>query len=216
MPKATFLQLPDDKRTRIVQAALVEFSDHSYDVASISRLVSTLGIAKGSIYQYFGDKLELFTWLLEEAGRRKIAAISPDSLATSGDVFARLRAMYGAGLEFWRAQPRWASLGLRVLEPSREPRLDALRQRYAAGAHAFVRGLLAEAQGMEQIRTDMDLDAAAHLVTAMLSVGMRDAFLARVGLAPGTLPDRPLDVSDEDLQVVIDAAMDLLEGGLRR
>ncbi|MEN0063864.1 MAG: TetR/AcrR family transcriptional regulator [Myxococcota bacterium] len=217
MPKPTFLQLPDEKRQRFTHAALVEFTDHSYDVASVSRLVSTLGIAKGSLYQYFGDKFELFEWLLQESGRRKVQAIeaglAPDPEA---DVLARLRQMYWHGLAFWQAEPRWASLGLRVHEPSREPRLAALRQAVALGAHAFVRGLLAEGQSTGQLRADVPLDATAHLVTSLLSVGLRDALLAKVGLAPGTLPDHPLDVRDADLEQIVNATMGLLERGLQR
>ncbi|MEM6929232.1 MAG: TetR/AcrR family transcriptional regulator [Myxococcota bacterium] len=216
MPKPTFLQLPDDKRNRFVEAALFEFSEHSYDMASVSRLVQTLGIAKGSIYQYFGDKFELFAWLLDEAGRRKVAALGGLEPTEAADVFTTLRGMYASGLQFWRAEPRWASLGLRVHEPSREPRLVALRERFAAGAHAFVRGLLAAGQEAGDVAPEADLDTLAHLVTAMLSVGLRDAFLARAGLAPGQLPERPLEIADRDLESIVDATMGLLETGLRR
>lgn len=213
MPKPTFHQLPHDKRARLVQAALHEFTDHGYDQASISRLVATLGIAKGSIYQYFGDKFALFEYLLQESGRRKLEAVLPDQ-AEDTDVFARLRSMYGSGLRFWRTHPRWAALPLRVLEPSREPRLGSLREQLTVGAHAFLKGLLVEGQQQGRVRSDIDLDTAAHLVTAMLQHGLHNALLARMGLSPGQLPDGPLEVADTDLADIADDAVSLLQRGL--
>ena len=41
----------------------MEFSCKSYKDASITALVEQPGIAKGSIYRYFEDKLDLFLYL---------------------------------------------------------------------------------------------------------------------------------------------------------
>ena len=59
MPKETFLNLPEEKRNRILDAAIQEFAANPYDVASISNIVRKVGIAKGSFYQYFEDKKDL-------------------------------------------------------------------------------------------------------------------------------------------------------------
>ncbi len=76
-PRATFQNLPEEKRRRIVDLAVEEFSEHPYRQASLSRIVTRAGIAKGSIYQYFDDKLALYRWLfLEEVARRKIAYLA--------------------------------------------------------------------------------------------------------------------------------------------
>ena len=64
MPKETFFNLPEAKRQRIIDLALAEFAEKDYDTASISRIVSQAGIAKGSFYQYFENKEDLYTYLL--------------------------------------------------------------------------------------------------------------------------------------------------------
>lgn len=213
MPKPTFHALPDDKRARFVDVALSEFVEHGYDLASISRMVVELGIAKGSVYQYFDDKLDLFEYLLDEAGRRKREAVAPE-IPVGDDPFARLREMYVRGLAFWRSEPRWAALGLRLLEPSREPRVASLRQEVLARSHAFVRALLSDASARGALRSDLDADTAAHLVTGLLSTGLLQAYLGRIGVPLGGLPEGPLDVSDAVLLEVVDSALAILEGGL--
>ena len=60
MPKDTFYNLPDEKRALIEDVAMREFATCGYDKASISRIVDTCGISKGSFYQYFLDKKDLF------------------------------------------------------------------------------------------------------------------------------------------------------------
>jgi|GEM_PF-2280302 len=63
----TFERLPSDKRRRFLSEAYKEFSLHSYESASITHLVKNLGIAKGSVYQYFKDKQSLYLYLIDDA-----------------------------------------------------------------------------------------------------------------------------------------------------
>src|SRR5688572_30852497 len=74
MPTSTFFDLPEERRARLVREAIVEFSDRSFAEASLSQIAQRSRIAKGSFYQYFADKLDLYRWLLtEEAPRHKRA-----------------------------------------------------------------------------------------------------------------------------------------------
>jgi TetR/AcrR family transcriptional regulator len=52
----TFHNLPFNKQERILDGALSEFAEKGYARASLNSLVARLGIAKGSIFQYFHDK----------------------------------------------------------------------------------------------------------------------------------------------------------------
>ncbi len=69
MPKRTFNRLDDDKKERVMRAAIEEFQVHGFEKAKIEVIAQNAGVAKGSIYQYFDDKKELFlysvTWALE-------------------------------------------------------------------------------------------------------------------------------------------------------
>lgn len=65
MPKSTFLKLKEEKREKITEAALKEFSENSFNVASINQIVKDSDIAKGSFYQYFEDKEDLYNYILE-------------------------------------------------------------------------------------------------------------------------------------------------------
>lgn len=69
MPKRTFNRLDDDKKERVIRAAIKEFQMHGFEKAKVESIAQNAGVAKGSIYQYFEDKKELFlysvTWAIE-------------------------------------------------------------------------------------------------------------------------------------------------------
>ena len=64
MPTQTFFRLPEEKRERLTDAAWREFLAVSYAEASINRIVREAQIPRGSFYQYFEDKEDLFFYLL--------------------------------------------------------------------------------------------------------------------------------------------------------
>lgn len=63
MPKQTFFNLPKEKRDRIIAAAKEVFSKNSYEEASINQIVKLAQIPRGSFYQYFEDKDDLYGYL---------------------------------------------------------------------------------------------------------------------------------------------------------
>lgn len=69
MPNTTFFNLSDEKRCRIVDAALQEFAAHSFNEASINRIIKNAEIPKGSFYQYFKNKEDLYLYFLDEVSK---------------------------------------------------------------------------------------------------------------------------------------------------
>ena len=65
MPTSTFFRLPEEKRERLTCAAWREFSSVRFSEASINRIVRDAQIPRGSFYQYFADKDDLFFYLLD-------------------------------------------------------------------------------------------------------------------------------------------------------
>lgn len=70
MPKQTFIKLPIDKKETLIHAAKKEFSRVPLFEASIANIVKEAGIPRGSFYQYFEDKEDLYYFLLDEYSQR--------------------------------------------------------------------------------------------------------------------------------------------------
>ena len=116
MPKQTFLNLPEEKRAVIINAAVDEFAEYGLENASTNRIVTNSGISKGSFYQYFKDKQDLFMYLASMLEREKMEFFqgkNPPSL--NMDIFEYYRWIVKTGLEFNTTNPRMAQAVTRVI-----------------------------------------------------------------------------------------------------
>lgn len=94
MPSNTFLNLPADKQSRLMDAASREFSAKPYNEVSINRIIQDAGIPRGSFYMYFQDKEELFRYLVHGYVEQLLMVLEEALLREGGDVFAALRALF--------------------------------------------------------------------------------------------------------------------------
>jgi len=60
-----FINLEAEKRERIINAALKEFAQKGYDKASTNEIIKEAGISKGSLFNYFNSKKELYLFLID-------------------------------------------------------------------------------------------------------------------------------------------------------
>ncbi len=87
MCKETFLRLPQEKRTRFLDAAWEEFTRVSFADVSINQIVRRAGVPRGSFYQYFEDKEDLFSYLLSEVRDRFTETYRQVVEDAGGDIF---------------------------------------------------------------------------------------------------------------------------------
>lgn len=99
----TFLRLPEEKRTRFLEAAWEEFTRVSFAEASTNQIVRRAGVPRGSFYQYFRDKEDLFAYLMTQARDHFVEVYTGIMERTGGDFFKTQLlcfegfARYGAG-----------------------------------------------------------------------------------------------------------------------
>lgn len=113
MPKNTFFNLHKDKADRIIEVSVEEFAKYSYENASINRIVEEAEIAKGSFYQYFEDKKDLYKYIIEESKDKKLSyikAFTENSHYT--DFFSSLKELYLAELKFAIELPKLSLINL--------------------------------------------------------------------------------------------------------
>lgn len=88
MPTGTFFRLPEEKRMRLMESAWEEFTHISYADVSINKIIQAAGIPRGSFYQYFDGKEDLFFYLLGDVRNHFIQALKSLLLDVDGDLFS--------------------------------------------------------------------------------------------------------------------------------
>lgn len=91
MPKETFYRLPDEKRERIMAAAEREFLENSFEAASINRIIKEAAIPRGSFYQYFEDKKDIFLYIVSTHKNEAFGFVESFIKDSDGDVFFFMR-----------------------------------------------------------------------------------------------------------------------------
>jgi AcrR family transcriptional regulator len=205
MPKATFFNLPEKKREMILQAAVDEFALHPFEQASINRIVERAGIAKGSFYQYFENKKDLFIYLLDEITREKLAFLSPVMSQTPRpDFFQLLRRLYLEGIRFAVKYPRYAEISRKLLASKDSPIYLEVVQKSRQTSISFFKSLLQEAIQKGEVRDDIDEDMLAYLV-GELNTLIIEYYLENIS-----------PKYDEEMIDVLDKFIDFLRFGIAR
>jgi AcrR family transcriptional regulator len=168
MPKDTFFNLPDDKRELICKVAIAEFAEYPFDQASVNRIVANAGIAKGSFYQYFEDKADLFLYLARLAGEAKAQYISPVMRnPEEHDFFTLLRELYVSGIQFAAEHPEYAEINKNLLENKASPLYRELMAENLPSAYEFFERMLENAVAKGEVRADIDTKMLAYMLVPM-------------------------------------------------
>lgn len=214
MPKATFHNLSDEKRERFIGAALDEFALHDYRSASVSRIVETLGIAKGSLYQYFEGKQELYAYLVASAAAEKFAFIDASVGDEASGFFERFTSTVFHGARFDFTEPRLASILYNVTyEPGAETL--SISARLKAASLEYLDGLVRSGIRSGDLRGDIDVGYVAFALY-QLSASLRDYLSERFGFSfkAAVQAGSGSPIRDEDLHEVLRELVALLRGGL--
>ena len=80
----------DEVRRRLLEAAARDFAERGFEATNIDQVAVAAGVAKGTIYNYFRSKEELFGEVLTEAARRAVDryAARPHGSSTRADLTA--------------------------------------------------------------------------------------------------------------------------------
>jgi AcrR family transcriptional regulator len=77
MVTQTFHNLPREKRERVLAAAVDEFSQRNVEEAKISNIVRQAHIPRGSLYQYFETKEDLYVYIFESLREQRTQFVRP-------------------------------------------------------------------------------------------------------------------------------------------
>jgi AcrR family transcriptional regulator len=185
-PLKTFRNLSRGKQERITNIAIDEFSEKGFYGTSINAIVQRLGIAKGSIFQYFGDKHGLFRFVFNtsmEQVKHYLKTVRNETI--EDDLFLRLEKTLLAGVTFIQQHPSIYKLYLKILFepeiPYRREMLLSLRE-YSL---EYIQSLLETAQERAEIRAEINLGQAAFMIDAVMDRFLQARTIAHLDAGVG-------------------------------
>jgi AcrR family transcriptional regulator len=183
----------DERATRaITEAALRQLAEHGYARVSMESIASEAGVARATVYRRFRDKADLIT----AAIATKAGGPFPDEPSDDprSDLIAYLE-------EFDERFGEDCVEVIGTLLGSREEQgaLTLHRQRVIAPRLAYARRLLARAQELGQLTSDIDIDLSIEMLSGSVfarrvsgspsSPGWARRAVALIWSAPGAVSD---------------------------
>lgn len=169
MPKQTFLNLPEEKRKAFLEVALEEFANNDYNTASVSKIVEKAGIAKGSVYQYFEDKQDLFLYLLDYANQGMMSVIQGTPPPNpNADFFETLRWQMSVTVQAAIKYPVHSRLARRAYT-SPLPFHDTILEKAKKVRQEHFQAMVARAQAARQLDPGLDPAVVSFMVQGLMS-----------------------------------------------
>jgi len=168
-PRKTFQNLSEEKQDRIIQIAVEEFGNKGFEGASINAMVGRMKIAKGSIFQYFGDKKGLFLFVFTqsvEMVKKYLRSVRDQSL--DEDLSTRLNKTLSAGIIFIKNHPLLYRLYMKVLFESKAPFRDEIITSLRRHSTDYLKSLLENACLKEELNKNIDINKAAFVLDAVM------------------------------------------------
>jgi TetR/AcrR family transcriptional regulator, fatty acid metabolism regulator protein len=188
----------EDRRTRIVEAAVHVFARKGYHAARVGDIAAEAGVAHGLLYHYFSSKEELLETIFRETWTELLRALE----RVEEDVrpaHEQLRQVAAILLRSWRRDPDLVRVLVRevVRTPELGGRVEEIGEGFAAIERIIERG-----QRAGELRRDVDARLAGWIVYGALEEIL-------TGWVLGTLPDGDEAVAEAERTIV-----EVLAGGL--
>ena len=193
-----------------------EFAANNYDKASVSVVVKRLNIAKGSVYQYFENKLDLYLYLkslCEMTKMQYVLGIKREDYATFWDYY---RTQYEAGIQFDLEHPLESQFLYRIGEKESSEVLREFMKEWKQQAIQAYIGIIQGEIDQGHFRTDISAEAMTYfLVSVSLGIGdvLRDRY--HIDFDENIKEGKPVFALDKTvLMQAVDEQIVLLKGAL--
>jgi AcrR family transcriptional regulator len=166
MPTVTWARVDPARRAAVIEAAESEFGAHGFSRGSLNVIARRAGVAKGSLFQYFADKRDLYSFIAD-IGSQRVRSYMEDlirRLDPTRPFFEFLTDLLDAWVAYFAEHPRERALhAAATLEVDTDARIsvrNVIHRHYLQ----VLRPLVREAQARGDLRADADTDALLSLL----------------------------------------------------
>lgn len=218
MPLQTFLNLPEERRKAILDAAYEEFALNEYRVASLGNIIKKLGIAKGSFYRYFENKKELYFYLLDHAANLRFEAVDHLFIDTEKDFFELIIENFAMKVRFDIENPLIGGFLYNVMQEKNNEEIGNIQLDTKKKILEMVEDLLLTQVRHHTIRPDIPIHDMAYFVV-QIQWGIYDYLEIKydVDFRENVKQRKPVfSIPEDDIKNDVRSFARLLQSGLQK
>ena len=166
MAKGTLDRIAADKRERIVAEAALLFAERGFAHTDMAELANRAGVAKGSLYNYFENKDELYRFVCHHGLELSRTAVYAD-LQPGWDIYQQLEHIFRKGVRFAERYPEYVALYLNVASAGMGHFADQLSRDVEKHTADHLKATLRAGQAAGIVRAGLDVNLAAFHINSL-------------------------------------------------
>jgi AcrR family transcriptional regulator len=193
VPKGTFDKIAPAKKERLLREASLLFAERGFAQTDVGELATRAGVAKGSLYNYFINKDDLYLHICRDALERSRHAVY-SGLDSRWNVERQLEHIFTKGVAFAKRHPEYVALYLNVSSAGMSRFADEISLEVEKPTADRLKTLLTVGASNGEVRDDLDIEATAFTINGLYimtlatvaSTHYRIRFREYFGLKQGT------------------------------
>lgn len=166
MPKATFSKIAPEKQQRVLRQAARLFAKRGYAATDMAELAERCGVAKGSIYNYFESKEDLYYYVCLDGLERSRRAVYGEGEPTR-DIYQLVQQIFERGMAFAEDHPEYVALYLGVAAGPAGPLADEISLQVEQFTAELLKRTIRQGMAEGIVRRDLDVNLAAFLINSL-------------------------------------------------
>jgi TetR/AcrR family transcriptional regulator len=153
--KEAFNKISQEKRDRIIDAAICEFAEHGFDSANINVIAQKAGISVGSIYKYFGSKEDLFLTVIH-TGVETLKGVLDEITQSGDDLLIRIEKIIRAIQTYSRSNAQLTKLYNEMATESHSDLVWKIVSDMEGATAGMYASMIGDAQKSGLVKEDID------------------------------------------------------------
>ena len=170
-----FETLSLEKRTRILNASISEFSKNEYESASMNSIVQEAKISKGALFNYFINKSELYNYIYKLAVRKVkkyLKKVRDESVELPFE--NRLRLIVEKGIRFIKKNPKLSKMYFQLRFSGNSPNQTQILNELQKMSENYLENILKTAILKKEINENINIRQSVFFLDTILNKYLND------------------------------------------
>lgn len=159
-------------KEKLINAALDEFMEKSFDKASLNNILKNANLSKGTFYYHFNDKKDLYLYivgLVAEEKKKYMSKVSEIENIDPSNIFELFKIQVRYALDFAKSNIKFYKFGQLMLKEENEEIKKGLKEKISTQSKDYIGPLIDNAYKKGFIREDIPKEFSTKIFSYMFS-----------------------------------------------
>ncbi|RJQ87346.1 MAG: TetR/AcrR family transcriptional regulator [Desulfobacteraceae bacterium] len=171
MPKETLFKIAAEKREHLLREAALLFAERGFNQTDVAELAGRAGVAKGSIYNYFENKEDLYLYVCRDGMERSRRAVYGD-MDPEWDVYRQVEHIFRQGARFVLAYPEYLILYDNISSAGMDRFSEQMSLEVEKFTADYLKRLIRRDMELGRVRNDVDVNWSAFFINSLYIIFM--------------------------------------------